>query len=63
MPLYEYCCEGCQHRFELLESMSASSERDARTCPLCGTASGRRVPSVFGSRGESPAPAASPGGG
>jgi putative FmdB family regulatory protein len=62
MPLYEYCCERCQHRFELLESMSASSE-EARTCPACGADAARRVPSLFGSRGESPVTAASPGGG
>jgi putative FmdB family regulatory protein len=33
MPLYEYQCDSCQHRFEVIQKYS-----DARvdTCPKCG---------------------------
>ncbi len=33
MPLYEYCCSGCGHKFELLRSMTQSNS-DA-SCPKC----------------------------
>lgn len=33
MPLYEYSCGSCGHRFELLERVSAPSPRP---CPSCG---------------------------
>jgi putative FmdB family regulatory protein len=32
MPIYEYECTKCGHRFEKIESFSA---RRARTCPEC----------------------------
>jgi putative FmdB family regulatory protein len=32
MPLYEYRCEPCGHRFETL----IRSSRDVPRCPLCG---------------------------
>lgn len=33
MPLYEYQCEKCGHRFEKIESLSAST---TKKCPKCG---------------------------
>ena len=33
MPLYDYRCTGCGHRFELMTSIS---RRDEATCPKCG---------------------------
>ena len=33
MPIYEYQCEQCEHRFEKLQKMSAEPLRD---CPACG---------------------------
>lgn len=33
MPLYEYQCEQCQHRFEKIQSFSAP---DPESCPKCG---------------------------
>ena len=33
MPLYEYQCTGCKHRFEKIEKVSG---RPARKCPKCG---------------------------
>jgi putative FmdB family regulatory protein len=33
MPLYEYQCKKCGHRFELIQSFSAE---DPTECPVCG---------------------------
>ncbi len=33
MPLYEYECSSCHHRFEKIESFSASEKKE---CPKCG---------------------------
>ena len=35
MPLYEYECQQCQHRFEKIQSFSATPET---VCPKCGGA-------------------------
>ena len=32
MPLYEYQCQQCGHRFELIQSFSAE---DPKECPVC----------------------------
>jgi putative FmdB family regulatory protein len=32
MPLYEYQCKQCGHRFELIQSFSAE---DPKECPVC----------------------------
>ena len=32
MPLYEYQCKKCGHRFERIQSFSAE---DAKECPVC----------------------------
>src|ERR1700749_1893559 len=32
MPLYEYQCKKCGHRFELIQSFSAE---DPKECPVC----------------------------
>lgn len=33
MPLYEYQCQSCGHRFEKIQSFSAPEEKE---CPKCG---------------------------
>jgi putative FmdB family regulatory protein len=33
LPLYEYECSNCHHRYEKIESFSAPSEQE---CPKCG---------------------------
>ena len=66
MPLYEYHCEPCAERFEVLRPMSKG--HDPATCPTCGGA-GRRVLSVFsaitvgGDGSPAPMPFAGGGGG
>jgi len=32
MPIYEFICKSCQHRFEKLSRMTESTQ----SCPLCG---------------------------
>lgn len=34
MPLYEYRCSGCGHRFEILQRMGEGAE--GLSCPGCG---------------------------
>ncbi len=34
MPLYEYACRECGHRFEVLQRMSEGA--DGLACPICG---------------------------
>ncbi len=41
MPLYEYYCEKCDSKFELLRPMSKMD--DAASCPKCATASKRML--------------------
>lgn len=36
MPLYEYSCRDCGHRFEMLQRMGEGAEGLA--CPRCGAA-------------------------
>ncbi len=50
MPLYEYLCTRCNLKFELLRSISQSSE--AAPCPDCHT-SAERTPSSFASFSKS----------
>lgn len=33
MPLYEYQCQKCHHRFEVLQKLN---EKSLETCPECG---------------------------
>ncbi|HEX9117152.1 MAG TPA: zinc ribbon domain-containing protein [Anaerolineae bacterium] len=45
MPLYEYVCDDCQARFEVLRSMGQSSL--AVACPRCHGANARKMISAF----------------
>jgi len=57
MPIYEYDCEECGHRFEFL--VQRADEQPA--CPSCGATRLKKRFSVFapsgGARGPAPAPA------
>jgi putative FmdB family regulatory protein len=46
MPLYEYLCDPCEEKFEVLRTMSKGAE--PASCPTCG-GEGHRVLSVFAS--------------
>lgn len=60
MPIYEYACDQCGHRFEEL----LRSERDERSlkCPQCGARQVVRQLSVFAARAAASAPTPPPGG-
>jgi putative FmdB family regulatory protein len=45
MPLYEYRCTSCGHRFEVLQPVGAGNE--TLTCPQCGLARPERQLSTF----------------
>lgn len=47
MPLYEYRCEGCGERFEVLQRMGAGA--DGLVCPRCGASGVEREASSFAS--------------
>ena len=40
MPTYDYCCDGCTHKFEEMQSFSADP---LKTCPKCGQDRLRRL--------------------
>jgi putative FmdB family regulatory protein len=48
MPMYEYICEGCDHRFEIMQPLNAKA--DETVCPRCNTAKSRRLMSAFASK-------------
>lgn len=48
MPLYEYHCTQCNHRFEKLLRSAASAEE--AECPSCGGNIVNRLPSTFATR-------------
>ena len=49
MPVYEYYCEHCQHRYDSMRPMS--ERNDPAPCPKCGE-SGERQISAFGFKYE-----------
>ncbi|MGK7344954.1 MAG: FmdB family zinc ribbon protein [Candidatus Nitrospinota bacterium M3_3B_026] len=46
MPIYEYVCAECGHKFEKLTALSEAHEK--QECPECGKGSGERILSLFG---------------
>jgi putative FmdB family regulatory protein len=46
MPIYEYQCEECHERFELL--VRSSAQQATPTCPKCGSGKVKRAMSLFG---------------
>ena len=52
MPLYDYRCRECGHKFEALKS-NEEKDKDAE-CPVCGAKNPHRLISLFsgGSKGS-----------
>ena len=50
MPIYEYQCETCESKFEVLESVNADNKD--LTCPECGAFEPKKVFSSFASLGS-----------
>lgn len=63
MPLYEYRCEACGHRFEILQRMGEGAA--GLECPECGERRAEKQLSTFAAAVSSAAaaPAACGGGG
>ena len=55
MPLYEYECRDCGHRFDRLATMA---EADVAACPSCAAPQARRLLSVIAGLGGRSAPEA-----
>lgn len=51
MPLYEYECNSCGHRFEKLVSISLGSNK--QTCPSCGKEDSEKLMSAFSTKSSS----------
>jgi putative FmdB family regulatory protein len=47
MPIYEYKCQECTNKFELLRSFGRAD--DAAQCPRCQSDNARRLVSMFAS--------------
>lgn len=47
MPLYEYICQDCHHRFEILQRIGEGA--DGLSCPECGEAQLAKQFSTFAS--------------
>lgn len=47
MPIYEYQCNGCEHKFETLQNIS---DAPLSECPQCGEAGLRKLVSVVAFR-------------
>lgn len=63
MPLYEYRCPQCGHRFEILQRMGEGAE--GLTCPRCGAGKVEKQFSTFASAtgGQAGGGGCGPGGG
>ena len=61
MPLYEYECKKCGHRFEKLVSFSNASKN--QPCPSCKSEESEKLMSTFSTSSVSPSkPCAGSGG-
>lgn len=52
MPLYEYRCDDCDHRFEVLQSLNAGTEE--LLCPKCGGEALEKLFSTFAANAQGP---------
>ncbi|MGB7062532.1 MAG: zinc ribbon domain-containing protein [Candidatus Zixiibacteriota bacterium] len=51
MPIYEYKCRKCGHRFDVLQKMGEDGKE--LKCPKCGVDNPTKVFSTFASAGSS----------
>ena len=56
MPIYEYECDQCTHRFEQLVIPAQARLAVDRTCPSCRSSQVKQVPSLFAVDSESTRP-------
>ena len=60
MPIYEYCCCQCEHRFEAL--LRSAADARVLVCPECGGTDHERLLSVFAAPHSGNVPLADAGG-
>ncbi|MFB3114841.1 MAG: zinc ribbon domain-containing protein [Nitrospirales bacterium] len=48
MPVYEYQCQSCEHKFELMQSVNTRPEDTS--CPRCNETKANRLMSSFASQ-------------
>jgi putative FmdB family regulatory protein len=58
MPIYEYICKACEHRFEKLVKSMSSAENPP--CPQCGAKQTARALSAFAVTSQSKSADSSP---
>jgi len=58
MPLYEYSCGSCGHRFEVLQSFDSTN--DGVDCPSCGAEDVQRLLSTFATSSGPDTPSSGP---
>ncbi len=51
MPIYEYRCEKCSKKFDILHKSSLSEEKIM--CPACGSLENKKVFSTFAAKSSS----------
>ena len=61
MPIYEFQCGRCGHRFESYRSLSDGGKKEA--CPACGGSAQKLRISLFRASGSNPSGKSSCGGG
>ena len=61
MPLYEYRCDGCGHRFEVLQRLGEGAE--GLGCPECGAEQLEKQLSTFAASASKMEAHPAPGGG
>jgi putative FmdB family regulatory protein len=63
MPIHEYRCTKCSHRFDFFQRSTRAGARAPKECPKCGAKKPTKLLSSFGvNAGASPAPRANGGG-
>lgn len=50
VPIYEYRCRACGHRFEILQRLGEGAEK--LSCPECGAERPERALSTFATSGD-----------
>jgi putative FmdB family regulatory protein len=51
MPIYEYRCENCNKKFDMLHKSSVSTEEII--CPKCGSTKNKKLFSSFSAKADS----------
>lgn len=53
MPIFEFRCEDCGHRFDAFFRRAEEADEERKKCPKCGSFKARKLFSVLGLGGGS----------